>query len=107
MSCTCFIVPSDVLERLAADPELAANLRRTASETATISDQIRKVRDEANALTGVTMALGLAPAAVALAPVVTVFDCKHQQTLPGTPVPNPGGAAFVIRTGNWPTSRFC
>jgi len=92
MSCTCFIVPSDVLERLAADPELAADLRRTALETATISDQIRKVRDEANALTGVTMALGLAPATVALAPVVTVFDCKHQQTLPGTPVPNPGSS---------------
>lgn len=89
MSCTCFIVPRDVLERLAADPELAPNLRKAAMDTATISHEIRMLRQQALELTSVTMALGAVPAALAPAPAVTVFDCKHHQTLPGTSVPNP------------------
>src|ERR1019366_1540761 len=29
---------------------------------------------------------------LAAAPIVTVYDCKHSQTLPGTPVPKPGSS---------------
>ena len=93
MYCSCSIIPRDVLEKLAADPELSADIRSACDATAKVSSQIRKVRDEAVALTSLTTALGAVPAELAPAPQVTVYDCKHGQTLPGTPVPNPGSSS--------------
>ena len=93
MSCTCFIVPRAVLEKLAQDPELSAETRKAASDTAKISHEIRELRKQALNLTSVTMALGAAPAELAAAPAITVYDCKHQQTLPGTFVPNAGSSS--------------
>jgi len=100
MYCSCCIIPRDVLEKLAADPELSAEIRSAADATAKISSQIRKVRDEAVALTSITTALGAVPAELAPAPQVTVYDCKNGQSLPGTLVPNPGssGDATAKRT---------
>src|SRR5437868_59492 len=93
MHSSCSIIPRDVLEKLAADPDLSADIRSAADATAKISSQIRKVRDEAVALTSLTTAMGAVPSELAAAPLVTVYDCKHGQSLPGTPVPNPGSSS--------------
>jgi Zn-dependent metalloprotease len=93
MACTCFIVPHDVLTRLSQDKELSAELRKGLSSTAHISHEIRRLRSQAGHLTNVAAAQGGALVDLASAPMVTVYDCKHTQTLPGTPVPNPGSSA--------------
>jgi Zn-dependent metalloprotease len=92
MSCQCFIIPRDVLEKVASDPELSTEVRKHSEYTARISSQIRRLRDQAVSLTSVT-SLTAAVAPIAAAPAVTVYDCKHSQTLPGVPVPNPGSSA--------------
>jgi Zn-dependent metalloprotease len=89
MSCTCFIVPGDVLTRLAQDKELSAELRKTFFETAQISDEIRALRDQAAKLTSVARVHAGAIDELATAPTVTVYDCQHTESLPGTPVPKP------------------
>lgn len=95
MPCTCFIVPQDVLTRLAADPELSEELRRGLSYTAAISQQMRAVRQQRAALSLMEMQL---PAAFARAtpfpkihvpPACNVYDCHHGTTLPGAQVANP------------------
>ena len=93
MSCTCYIIPSDVLKKLAEDPALDAKARKAASDTVQISNEIRVIRDQARTLTGLTMSLAAAPAPLAPAPAVTVFDCKNHTTLPGTQVSNPGSSS--------------
>ena len=93
MSCTCFIVPQDVLERLAQDKKLSAQVRKASAATAQISVEIRKLRNQAAALTGVAASVGAPLAKLAAAPKVTVYDCKHTQTLPGTPIANPKTSA--------------
>jgi len=93
MYCSCCIIPRDILEKLAADPEVPEEARSAADATAKISSQIRRVREQALALTSITTELGFAPATVAAAPAVTVYDCKQGQSLPGAPVPNPGSSA--------------
>jgi Zn-dependent metalloprotease len=90
--CTCFIIPRDVLTRLSQDPELEAEVRKNFLDTAQISHEIRGLRTQAGLLTSVAVAHG-AFVELAAAPMVTVYDCKHTQTLPGTPVPNPGSSA--------------
>ncbi|MFN2578085.1 MAG: M4 family metallopeptidase [Pyrinomonadaceae bacterium] len=93
MDCSCRIVPRDILEKLAADPDLSPPLRSAAAVTAKISSQIRKVRNQAAALTSLTTAMGAVPAELAPAPLVTVYDCKHGQSLPGSPLSSPGGSS--------------
>jgi len=93
MSCTCFIVPKDVLNRLGNDTTLAAEVRKALADTAQISTEIRKLRTQATLLTSATQAIGSHFVQLAKAPDVTVYDCKHTQTLPGTSVPNPKGSA--------------
>jgi Zn-dependent metalloprotease len=93
MSCTCFIVPQDVLERLAKDNSLSEELRKASADTSQISVEIRKLRNQAAALTSAATLDGAALVTLAAAPMVTVYDCKHSKTLPGTPVPNPGSSA--------------
>jgi Zn-dependent metalloprotease len=93
MTCTCFIVPHDALTRLSMDKDLSAELRKGLVDTAQISHELRGLRTQAALLTSVTAAHMGAFIELAAAPAVTVYDCKHTQTLPGVPVPNPGGAA--------------
>jgi len=93
MSCTCFIIPRDVLERLANDPAMDAKTRKAVTDTISISHEIRVIRDQARALTGLTMSLAAAPAELAPVPAVRVFDCKHHTSLPGTPVSNAGSSS--------------
>src|SRR5712671_2214347 len=106
MSCMCFIVPREVLTRLAQDRELSAELRKGMFATAQISHEIRELRSQAARLTSVAMAHAGALVELAPAPAVTVYDCKHTQTTPGTPVPNPGSSAdpTAKRTFNETTS---
>ena len=89
MECTCFIVPKDVLDRLAGDKKLSAELRKGAADSARLSDEVRKVRAQAGSFTAYTRAMGALHTDLAAAPKVTVHDCKHTQTLPGTPVAAP------------------
>ena len=106
MTCMCFVVPRDVLTRLAQDRELSAELRKGMFATAQISHEIRELRSQAAKLTSVAMAHAGALVELAPAPAVTVYDCKHTQTTPGTPVPNPGSSAdpTAKRTFNETTS---
>lgn len=89
MECMCFFVPKDVLDRLANDKKLSAELRQGAADSARVSDEVRKLRAQAGSFTNLTRALGGHLTELAATPKVTVYDCRHTQTLPGTPVPSP------------------
>ena len=93
MPCTCFIVPREVLTRLSQDKKLPADIRKGLASTAEISHEIRELRIQAGKLTSVAMANASAMTVLAAAPAVTVYDCKHTQTLPGTSVPKPGSSS--------------
>src|SRR4051812_24890564 len=96
MSCKCFIVPDDVLRRLAADPELSDEVRQNLHHTAELSERVRAVRDQQGALTLTAMSLPMQQRAVPAAhglPQGQVFDCHTGTTLPGTAVANPGSSA--------------
>lgn len=93
MSYTCFIVPREVLTRLALDKELLAEVRKGLLDTAQISHEIRGLRSQAAKLTSVAVAHSGALIELAPSPIVTVYDCKHTQSTPGTPMPIPGNSS--------------
>lgn len=93
MLCTCFIVPREVLIRFSQDRQLPADVRKRLFDTAQIGHEIGELRIQAGRLTSVAAAHADAMIELAASPLVTVYDCRHTQTLPGTPVANPGGAA--------------
>jgi Zn-dependent metalloprotease len=94
MACSCFIVPQQVLKRWAADAELSEELRRGCEYTATVSEQIRAVRQQQAALT-LTVSQLVKPAPhppfpkIHPLPACNVYDCHHGTTLPGAQVSNP------------------
>ena len=96
MISTCTIVPESVLKRFADDPELSAELRQHFRNALAIDAQMRAVRQTATQLTleaaRVNQLAGFAPTAVAAAPAITLFDCKHSTALPGAPIANPGSS---------------
>ena len=100
MTCQCFIIPRDVLHRIAEDASFADVARKAAADTARLSTEIRRLRDQALALTSLAGLVGESIAEVAASPAVTVYDCKHRHTLPGVPVHNPAGStdATAART---------
>ena len=98
--CTCHIIPKDVLERFASDKKLKAELRKAARESAQIDDVLRSLRMKNAELTQLAIASGASLVALAPAPAVTVYDCKHTQTLPGAPVGSP-------KTSKDPTAKRC
>jgi len=83
----CSIVPNEVLRRLEGDD----------SYTARIDAEVRKVRNQAMQLTRVAQSVAppqsLLANAIAAVPKITVFDCKHTNSLPGAQVANPGSSA--------------
>ncbi|SEO16433.1 M4 family metallopeptidase [Bradyrhizobium sp. OK095] len=89
MPCTCCIIPNDVLTRLSQDKKLSAPLRKQLVDTVQISHELREMRTQAGRLTSVAAARAGGMITLAAAPSVTVYDCKHTQTLPGTPIPKP------------------
>ncbi|MBV9077131.1 MAG: M4 family metallopeptidase [Methylobacteriaceae bacterium] len=93
MTYSCCLVPRDVLARLSSDPSLSATSRKAFLDTIQISHEMRDLRVQATRMTSVAFAHATALTALALAPSVTIYDCKGTQSLPGTPVPNPGKAA--------------
>jgi len=95
MSCTCFIIPKDILEKLSKDPDLSEDLRKAFEHTSRVSTELHKLRNQAIALASATSMFGVRPPELAPFPVVTVYDCKHHQTVPGSPVPNPGSSSDI------------
>lgn len=89
MACTCNIIPADVLEKLSRDPELSDELRENLRRTLEFSLKIREVRKSAVSLTNAATAMGTPLIKIAATPSVSVYDCKHSQTLPGAPVAHP------------------
>jgi Zn-dependent metalloprotease len=92
MSCTCFIIPIDALERLASDPDIQEEIREIARRTARISMELHKLRDQALSLSAsIKEEIGVPPAAaLAKSPTISVFDCKNHHILPGLPLLHPG-----------------
>ena len=94
MTC-CFIVPIDVLERLARDKTLPAAERRTLLDTIAFEREWRRLR-EANVRAAAARSLlaSAAPAnGAAGPPSILVCDCRHGTSLPGKPVAAPGNDA--------------
>jgi len=98
MRCTCCIVPADVLERLARDPDLSDEVRSASARTLKLSARMRELRFHAAELTSLATLSGLPPVELASAPAITVYDCKHNQTLPGALVARPGSSADPTAT---------
>ena len=48
--CTCFILPKDVLDRLAGDKKLPVELRKALADTSQVSTELRKLRTQARQL---------------------------------------------------------
>ena len=98
--CTCFIIPKDVLDRFSGDKKLSAELRKASADTSRVSTELRKLRTQAGALTTASRSLGAHLVDLAASPKVSVYDCKHSQTLPGTPIANPKASkdATIKRT---------
>ena len=90
MSCACFIIPADVLTRLAGDKKLPPETRKALMDSARISDAMRSVRTQNSLLSAVTQSMGHGLGqVVAAAPKVSVDDCKNKSNLPGTPLASP------------------
>ncbi len=95
MTCTCHIVPQDVLRRLAEDRSLPDPERKSFADTARLDVELRRMRVQANKVTQLSLAMSPVVGAIAAAPSITVYDCGHSQTLPGAPVAKPGSSADV------------
>jgi Zn-dependent metalloprotease len=93
MTCQCSIIPNDVLKRFADDKKLSAPERKNFADAALVDTQMRKLRVQAGKLTSITTGLSLARVATVASPAITLANCGHSQTLPGTPVANPGSSA--------------
>jgi Zn-dependent metalloprotease len=92
--CGCQIIPNDLLLRLSQDAQLSAPSQLSMTNTAGIDVELRTLRRQAGRLTHAMQAFapaGMAPSLAASA-AINVFDCNHMQTLPGTPVSNPGNS---------------
>lgn len=95
MTCSCFIIPNDVLEKLAKDTALSDEIRNNASSNLKISKSLRKLRTSTLAFTKTMNTSSSLLGVLSVAPMVTVYDCKHLQTLPGAPISNPVSAGDV------------
>jgi Zn-dependent metalloprotease len=92
--CQCFIIPADVLERFADDKKLSAEERKGFADAAKFEKEWRKQRlarlKYINAAKSILPTGFTAVGPAAAPPAILVDDCAHGNTLPGTPVPNPG-----------------
>jgi Zn-dependent metalloprotease len=75
--------------RLAQDPQLSAAVRRSLLDAAQISEEIRDLRSQAARLTSATTAHTSTFIDLASSPLVTVYDCRHTEVLPGAPLADP------------------
>ena len=92
--CQCFIVPSDVLKRFASDKKLSAKARKCFADAAKFEKEWRAQRlariKYINAARSILPTGFKAVGAAAAPPAILVDNCAHGNTLPGTPVSNPG-----------------
>ena len=98
MGCYCQIIPADVFDKLSKDKKFDAEDRKAFADAAALEAKWRKARREQTKLSHFVSTAGIAAGltgtnTLAPAPAVPVFDCKHTQSLPGTPVANPASAA--------------
>ncbi len=93
MSCQCFIIPKDVLERFANDKKLSAADRQSFADSAQYEDAWRAVRAANAKLSASAQALLVSGVLPVGPPTVTVSDCQHGTTLPGVPTSNPGASS--------------
>jgi len=96
VGCCCFIIPPKVLKRFAKDPKLPSKTRKAFADAAKFEQEWRKLRNARMEHTLAARAIlptGMTAAAAARPPAVTVFDCSHNNALPGAQVGNPGSAA--------------
>ncbi|MGH3726625.1 MAG: M4 family metallopeptidase [Mycobacterium sp.] len=92
----CFIIPRDVLLRLADDDNIADSSRTALAATAAAESAWRILRDAHSEATQAGLlarsdAFAVAKA-LAVAPDTPVFDCKHTTSLPGLPVSTPASS---------------
>ena len=92
-TCGCFIIPKDVLDRLANDKSLSEAARKALNDTRAGEDIWRRLRTAHAFATNATMASRGLSATLATSPKVSVFTCNQTTSLPGTPVANPGSSA--------------
>ncbi|MCW2650315.1 MAG: prt1 [Mycobacterium sp.] len=91
--CGCFIVPKNVLEKLAEDQSIPEQSRQALRDTLALEPVWRKLRvaqtqaAQARLLAG-PVAEGIS-GTLAAQPSATVFDCKNTKSLPGAPVLDP------------------
>ena len=89
--CHCQFISDEVLQRLAADPQLSQEAREQAAHTARLNRLFCDIRDQNLALSGFLQKnqqlVELAPH-----PDVTLFDCRNTQSLPGLHVKDPAQA---------------
>src|SRR5262249_27922849 len=90
--CHCFIIPHDVLERFSKDKKLSGDERKAFANAVKFEKEWRKVRTAQSKLAKLAHTILPTGLAAAGPPAVTVFNCAHGNTLPGTPVPNPGSS---------------
>ena len=91
----CFIIPTKVLKKFAKDKKLSAKARKEFADAVKFEAQWRKARDVRNDVTQASqkLLLNAAPAAIPSPPHVSVYNCSHRTSLPGTLMTNPGSSA--------------
>jgi Zn-dependent metalloprotease len=105
-----FIIPTAVLRRLAEDESIPAQSRQALLESAAVEGAWRGLREaQTEATQSILLASRIASLQVAgvlaSVPSVTVYDCNNTQSLPGTPVPNPGSSADITARRAFDTTR--
>jgi Zn-dependent metalloprotease len=105
-----FIVPTAVLRRLADDDSIPTESRQALLDSAAVESAWRELRRAHSEATQSTLlARGIASprlaGVLARVPVVTVYDCKNTQSLPGTPVANPGGSSDMTANRAFDTTH--
>src|SRR5688500_2944366 len=89
MSCSCKFIPDEVLARLANDPKVPQFDRAAMERTILVDQEMRRVREATQSLIASSSMIAHSLVPVTKKPSVKVFDCKHGNILPGTPVPSP------------------
>ncbi len=87
--CRCFIIPPEVLERFAKDKKLSDSERKSFADAARFEKEWRKVRTAQAELSRSARSLLPSGITAVAPPAVTVSNCNHGTTLPGTPIANP------------------
>ena len=100
MPCHCNIIPADVLDKLSKDKTLSASERQNLADAAALDRQFRKARSAQVKISSLASSMSMA-IDLAAVPTIPVYDCKNTQSLPGTPVNNPGNSTDITVKGTF------